>query len=103
MAHPMMMDVLRSVLRERGVCLGHQEEECLRMMVERLQEVSGVRLIPWLAWEEIAAEAPSEPFEDEVEPGVRAGRPTRRQERRRVLLNQQRRRDDRSAGEKLCA
>lgn len=54
MVHPKLIEVMRSVLRERGLALGKREveEECLAQMVQRLQEASGLRLIPWLTWEE---------------------------------------------------
>jgi hypothetical protein len=54
MIHPKIVDVMRTVLRERGITLGDREveEECLSIMVERLQETSGLRLIPWLTGEE---------------------------------------------------
>jgi hypothetical protein len=54
MVHPKIVDVMRAVLRERGITLGDREaeEECLAVMVQRLQETSGLRLIPWLTGEE---------------------------------------------------
>jgi hypothetical protein len=54
MVHPKIVAVMRAVLQERGLTLGDgkEEEECLFLMAERLQEVSGLRLIPWLSWEE---------------------------------------------------
>jgi hypothetical protein len=52
MVHPKIVAVLQSVLRERGITLGERESECLEVMVQRLQETSGVRLIPWLTGEE---------------------------------------------------
>lgn len=54
MVHPKIVDVMRAVLRERGITLGDREleEECLAVMVQRVQESSGLRLIPWLTGEE---------------------------------------------------
>jgi hypothetical protein len=45
---------MRRVLRERGVSLGDREveDECLILMAQRLQEASGLRLLPWLVAEE---------------------------------------------------
>jgi hypothetical protein len=54
MVHPKIVDVMRGVLRERGVTLGDREaeDECLRLIAQRLQEASGLRLLPWLTVEE---------------------------------------------------
>jgi hypothetical protein len=54
MVHPKLLDVMRTVLRERGLTLGDSkaEAECLELMVQRLQEAAGLRLMPWLTWEE---------------------------------------------------
>jgi len=52
MVHPKIVAVLQSVLRGRGITLEDREAECLETMVQRLQETSGVRLIPWLTGEE---------------------------------------------------
>ncbi len=54
MVHPKMLEVMQTVLRERGLTLGDSsaEAECLEAMVQRLQEASGLRLMPWLTVEE---------------------------------------------------
>lgn len=54
MVHPKMLEVMQTVLRERGLTLGDSsaEAECLETMVQRLQEASGLRLMPWLTVEE---------------------------------------------------
>lgn len=54
MIHPKILEVMRGVLRERGLTLGDGavEEECLRQMAQRVQETAGLRLMPWITSDE---------------------------------------------------